>query len=363
LFEVRLAERARKPRLVLYDPLTRFEPGSLNSSQVKYVAFEPLDVINRRSTPLADAVRSWLRDLREEGLEPRIFKPNQTALLLLAPSQDGADTSARLKPVLEDKGYNDVQEVLNTWTDAEVVSTLFSSSLLVADIAEAAVWDLYAMAHALFIPTIRLARSTAVDLHPDLPWLLRGHPYGYQADLVRWTNLEDLADAVGKRAAAMRDTRRIIDSFEMGRDFLERRRFPGRHRVFISHCLKGVDRPVVDGILDALQKRSISCWEYGRENRAGQLWKNQMKRELKDATHGVIILSDGYDSSTPCDTELSFLVKKKAILLPYFYGNRAITNPKIDRLKLHIEPLRADSLAAGNQVALEVVSRLTQASS
>jgi hypothetical protein len=214
------------------------------------------------------------------------------------------------------------------------------------------------MAHALFVPTIRLAHSATPGVQPDLPWLLRGHPYGYQADLVRWTSVEDLGDAIKKRAASMRDTRQVIETYEVGRDFLERRRFPQRHRVFISHNLKGEERAVIDGIVEALRARTISCWEYRTENRAGDQWRDQMKRELSEATHGVVILSDGYDSSTPCDDELSFLVEKKSILLPFFYGKRNTPNPKIDRLGLHIEPLLPGPADAGKQVALSVVGTL-----
>jgi len=360
LFEVRLAERARKPRLVLYDPRTRFLPGSPNSSQVKYIPFDPLDVINRRSTYAADGIREWLQELRKERVEPRIMKPNQTALLLLAPSPDGAELASRLGSALADEGYIEVKEVLSTWTDAQVVVTLFSSSLLVADVAEAAVWDLYAMAHALFVPTIRLARSAAASPDRDLPWLLRGHPYGYQADLVRWTSLDDLTKAVADRAVAMRDTRTLISDSRIGRDFLERRRFPQRHRVFISHSLKGTDRPAVDAIIDALKARSISCWEYLEENRSGDLWQDKMKEELQQATHAVIILSEGYNSSTPCDDELSFLVQKNVILLPFYYGERLVQNPKIDRLKVHVERLKAIPAEAGAQVAFGILNKLTQ---
>jgi hypothetical protein len=362
LFEVRLAERARKPRLVLYDPRTKFVPGSPNSALVRYAPFEPLDVLQRRSTCIADEMEDWLRELRKNKIEPRHSRPNQTALLLLGPSQESKELAASIRSVLEEEGYTDVREVLDTWTDAQVVSTLQSSSLLVADIAEAAVWDLYAMAHALFVPTIRLARSSSAEAHPDLPWLLRGHPYGYQADLVRWTDLNDLSVAVQERAVAMRDTRRLIDSYEVGRDFLERRRFPGQHRVFISHNLKGEDLPVIDGIVAALRARTISCWEYSNENRSGEKWPQRMKEELSGATHGVVVLSHGYDSSTPCDDELSFLVDKQAILLPFFHGDRNTPNPKIDRLRLHIERLHDDPVEAGKQVAARVVGTLTQAS-
>ena len=358
LFEVRLAERARKPRLILYERRTRFAPGSPSGSHVRYVDFDPLDVLRRGSTVIEDEVQAWLEELRKKQFAPRHSRPNQSALLLLGPSHD-KEACDSIKMVLEDEGYTDVKEVADNWTDAQVVSTLFSSSLLVADVAEAAVSDLYAMAHALFVPTIRLARA-ATDVPQDLPWLLRGHPYGYQADLVRWTSLEDLAAAVKERAAAMRDTRRLIDSYEVGRDFLERRRFTEQHRVFISHNLKGSDRPVIDGIVEALRARTISCWEYRSENRSGEEWRAQMREELSAATHAVVILSDGYDSSTPCDDELTFLVQKKAILLPFFYGNRSTPNPKIDRLGLHIETLLPKPADAGTQVAERVVRTLTQ---
>ncbi|MCI0540872.1 MAG: TIR domain-containing protein [Verrucomicrobiales bacterium] len=361
LFEVRLAERARKPRLVLFDPRTKFVPGSSNSSHVKYCAFEPSDLSKQHSTHMKQEIEEWLRNLRQGKVEPRILKPNQNALLLLSRSQDHADLVSRLTSVLENEGYMEVREIPSTWTDSRVVNSLFSSSLLVADVVEAAVWDIYAMAHALFVPTIRLARSATADLNPDLPWLLRGHPYGYQADLVRWASLDDLAQAVAERTAAMRDSRIVINSYEIGRDFLERRRFPTRHRVFISHNLEGAGLATVDAIVAALQARSISCWEYHTQNRTGDSWKEKMKEELEEATHAVIILAEGDDSSTICDDELTYLVQKGALLLPFFYGNRRYTNPKIDRKGLHIEALRTEPKEAGAQVASALLKSLAGA--
>lgn len=355
LFEVRLAERARKPRLILYDPQTGFVPGAESGNQVRYAAFEPLHVTQHRST-MADDIKGWLRFLRENNFKPRFPRPNQNALLLLGPSYDD-EASKRIAAALKKGSYSTVREVEGNWTDAQVVSALMSSSLLVADVAEAEVWDLYAMAHALFVPTIRLARSAGAA---ELPRLLRGHPYGYQADLVRWSSVDDLAAAIAERAAAMRDTRRVIDNYEVGRDFLERRRFPQQHHVFISHNLKGKDREVIKGIVKALKERSITSWEYGDHNRSGDKWRAEMDEALETATHAVVILSDDYEMSTPCDTELTALDEKNAILLPFFYGGRNKPNPRIDRRGIHIETLPSDLKEAGNLVASRVVDTLTQ---
>lgn len=350
LFEIRLAERARKPRLILYDTRTKFRPISDLSEHVVYTAFEP-EHLKQGATYVRKAIRDWLEAVASE-YHPRIIEPNQNALILLPQSPERDALHNLLKTVLVDVGYQNIQPVKESVTDVEVVSQLFSSSLLVADVSVQSLWDIYAMAHALFVPTIRLAR----DNGETLPWFLRGHPYGYQEDIVRWTTDEELQKTVCARATAMRDTRRVITEFDVGRDFLERRRFTKRHRVFISHNLKDSDRQVVEAIVKKCSERSISYYEYKTCNVAAELWPQRLTKELENTSHALVILSDDYELSEACDDELEALLRMgdKVEIYPYLFGTRSRHNPKLGKRKLNHETLKSDAEAA----ALQVVDRL-----
>ncbi len=216
------------------------------------------------------------------------------------------------------------------------------------------------MAHALFVPTIRLIRRRdGTEPSPvELPWLLRGHPHGYQRDLVEWTSLDELSRKVQEHAQAMRDTRKLITEFDVGRDFFERRRFTRRHRVFISHNLKEPDRRVVDAIVAALDERSISWWEYQSENRAADDWPARMQKELTDATHAVVILADGYETSSACTKELRALLQSRTVILPYFW-KRSNPNPDLNDLSLHHETLSLEPAEAADQVVTHLLEKLS----
>jgi hypothetical protein len=359
LFEIRLAERARKPRFVLYDTRVRFQRGSETGAHVVYQPFEPPHLLQQSGTYVHAAIRTWLNAVAA-NLEPRILAPNQNALVLLPPSDDRAAVVERIRQPLEDAGFERVSVVPESATDVEVLIQLFASSLVVADVGADAPRDVYAMAHALFVPTIRLIRRRdGTEPSPfELPWLLRGHPHGYQRDLVEWTSLDELSRKVQEHAQAMRDTRKLITEFDVGRDFFERRRFTRRHRVFVSHNLKGPDRPVIDAIVTALEERSISCWEYQSENRAADDWPTRMQEELADATHAVVILADRYETSQACMKELRALLQSRAVILPYFW-KRDYPNPDLQDLRLHQEALRLEPAEAADQVVTNLLQKLS----
>jgi hypothetical protein len=356
LFEIRLAERARKPRLILYDRSTRFEPGSENSNQVYYQMFEEADV-RRDPDYIRPHVQEWLRNICKE-VRPRSYEPNRDALVLLSPGPDRNRIFRGVRTALRDADYTGVHDLQAVMTDVQVLERLFTSSLLVADIGQASVGEIYAMAHALFVPTIRLLRSRNGNSSVRLPWLLRGHPKGYQEDIIEWTDLRKLTGAVTDRAIAMRDTRNIIREYKVGRDILERRRF-GSHRIFISHNLKGSDRATIDAIVAAFASHSISAFEYRVSNESGQQWPTRMEEELAAATHALIILAEKYELSKACDHELQVLLKRKVPLFPFFYGSRTDVNLNLEKKHLHTKTLNSNPSVAAKQVVARFMESLT----
>lgn len=356
LFEIRLAERARKPRLVLYDRGTRFEPGSENSDQVCYQIFEETDV-RRDPDYIRRQVKEWLRSIGKE-VTPRSYEPNRNALVLLSPGPDRNRIFRGVTKALRDADYTEIHDLQAVMTDVQVLDRLFTSSLLVADIGQSSVGDIYAMAHALFVPTIRLLRSRSGNSSIRLPWLLRGHPKGYQEDIIEWADLRKLTGAVTDRAVAMRDTRKIIREYNVGRDILERRRF-GSHRIFISHNLKGSDRATIDAIVSEFASHSISAFEYRTSNKSGQQWPKRMEKELDTATHALIILADKYELSKACDHELQMLLKRKVPLFPFFYGSRTEVNLKLERKHLHADTLDYNPSVAAKRVVARFMDSLT----
>ena len=61
LFEIRLAERARKPRFVLYDTRVRFQRGSETGAHVVYQPFEPPHLLQQSGTYVHAAIRTVAR--------------------------------------------------------------------------------------------------------------------------------------------------------------------------------------------------------------------------------------------------------------------------------------------------------------
>jgi hypothetical protein len=195
----------------------------------------------------------------------------------------------------------------------------------------------------------------------DVPIILRGHPGGYQQDLVRWTTYEELQAAVASHAAAMRDTRHPITSREDGRQHFQRVLSEGErhHRVFISHNLQ--DRALVEAVVGRLKRAGVNAWEYGTENRAGQNWRDKMAQELAEATHVVAIMADGYELSDACNTELDVLLARGDIVwLPFLHAGRKAHNPRLGRFNLHHESLSRDSEEAASQVLRAVEIGLTK---
>ena len=89
------------PGLCFLTPRTGFVQGTPDSSQVKYIPFDPLDVIDRGSTYAGDGIRDWLQDLRKEKVEPRPLV-NEIARFI-----NGCFSAGRIRRRMERTGCHD----------------------------------------------------------------------------------------------------------------------------------------------------------------------------------------------------------------------------------------------------------------
>lgn len=358
LFEIRLAERARKPRMIVYDERTQFTPGTEASDYVQYVSFSLADFEQGRDN-IARRIIHWLQSVTSD-FRPRSLDPQRASHILLPSSSTNPELVACIEAALRDAEFQSIVAIRPVSTEMELLGQLAASGLLVADVGDGSVSDVYAMAHALFLPTIRLVRSLPDREPPLLPWYLAGHPEGYQKDLVSYDKLDSLPLEIKVRATAMRDSRRAIRDHEEGRRFLEGKDIAIPHRVFVSHSLKGSDRILVDRVVAAFKAVGIESWEYGDKNDAGVLWKRELEQQLAVATHAVLLVANGYEASRACDLEFTALYTRLAPsrIFPFLVAGRTLPLVRLD--EHHHRALSSSPEVAAAEVAKRVQTALSE---
>ena len=218
LFEIALAERAGIPRLVVVDQHVRMnwvvdEPPSVRCLSVDFAALaNGSDAITWRH------LSNWLAAVGS-GLDPQDRVESRRATLLIPPGSERSELREAIEGCLRREGYLDVA-CLPCSSDVDAVRRLRHTDLLVADVGSPSLWDWYAMAHALAVPTIRYAAAEGASV----PAILRGYEAGFEQDIVRSTSLAQLTAEVGLRARAILAPRVFIDSREEGIAYFERRR-------------------------------------------------------------------------------------------------------------------------------------------
>lgn len=369
LFEIRLAERANRPRLVIYDVRTGFKPPRHpppRAPRATYVQVSNFDEIyellrgGEEPATLTDKIEGWLEWVAE-AMVPRRYDFCDVSLLYLPPRlPDRDEVVAQIKTALTSANYDTPLELSESFRcDAELFHKLTCGGLLVAEVSDEQSLGVYSVAHALFVPSVRLFRSFAND--PDqLPWLLRGHPGGYQNDIVAWTTPAELGQAVADHALAMLAATRTITRFEEGKRHLEERLY-AKKKVFISHDYPLDRRDFVDLVVRKLKDASIDCWEYAIENRAGEKWRERLDAELAAATDFIIFFSDEYEKSEACSWELEWALQKRPDnIIPFLVGGRTEHSYKLKAK--HQQPLRGDDEANAAAV-VELARKLLRATS
>jgi hypothetical protein len=224
LFEIALAERAGLPRLVLYDIRTHFTPSEAQKSAagVRYIPFEIDDLVAGGGEPVWSGIADWLATAMAQS-QPRPLPPPRRAAVLLPDGSEKDRTVDAIHRGLAATGF-ELDDLASASNDVEALAMLRSTDLLVADVGCETLWDLYGMAHALMVPTVRLLRDNGPRGLNQLPTILKGHSRGYHHDLVHWSELDQLERAIADRTNALLQVLEEIDDFDEGRTFFERRR-------------------------------------------------------------------------------------------------------------------------------------------
>jgi hypothetical protein len=356
LFEIRLAERARKPRWIVFDDRTFFVPPDTGSDIVVYTPIATLEELARGGRTIRKAGNGWLQRVRDTLSDSARGRARRAALLIDESAADAREIRTILERALRQAGHGHVVAIDPLHTDAEAIAILQSSGLLVAEMG-ASVSDVYGMAHAMFIPTIRFIRARPEG--PDIPRLLNGHPGGYQHDLIFVEDKEVLERELTARANAMRDERRPIEGLNAGCAYL-RRPLYRPHRVFFSHNVGTSDADLLSNVFKNLESLGIRAWEYRQNNQAGVVWRDELKTALMDATDVVFVLGNDFELSEVCAQEMKTLMARRAefrSVTPFLWGGRDRHSPELTGL--YHEPLPSDKVAAAEIIVERLRTNLS----
>jgi signal transduction histidine kinase len=265
--------------------------------------------------------------------------------------------NAAVDDTLRNYGYEPVRCDPRRQRSSEVFRALREAGLMVVDfsVQDPVSDQLYAAAHGRGLPAIRMQVTASAD--QELPWILRGDAGGYQNDIVRGAQPDDLAAQVEPRVKAMfRLSPALRDG--SGSEYLQARRY-AQFFVFISHTLKPPERALVNQIYSLLRQRHVTPFEYHEVNAAGIDWRVALKDSLHKTTHFVALLSPDYEQSQTCTYELEeILVRKEQVsILPFMVLGRSAPNPKLTQIhnRLLADP---DPLVNAQTVVQEVMAAL-----
>lgn len=334
LFEIRLAERGDIPRLILYDRTTGFRPPA---AQRDWEAYVPFDRGLRESLPdesqwvkvLEPRIRRWQEWIGDHR-RPASYVQSMSAVILVNLETQAA-LSETIADCLRDGGYEPVRPDVRQLRSSTVLRQLREAGLVIVDFSACtpALEQMYAAAHGQCTPAIRLM---AHDSERKLPWILSGDPGGYQLDMVRWQNVEEVPALVKPRIASMfRLSKALSDT--KGHDYLQSKRY-APFFVFLSHTLKPPHRTLVERIYAKLAERQVTPFEYHEVNTAGIDWRQALNESLTKTTHFVALLSDGYEVSQTCTYEMDQILARGAqvTILPFMAGGRSIPHPKLTNM-------------------------------
>ena len=360
LFEIRLAERLNIPRFVLYERGTRFRSPPRSGLREVYIPFDrgvddPLPERRNWRTFIAPNIRQWV-EWAVEHLRPMSYEPSNMALSLI--SRDRPESSQLgdlLQTVLGNAGYERVLSGDVNLSNTEVFRILHSTGLVIADLSreDLVSRQICALAHGLGVPTIRMISGDS-----ELPWLLQGHPGGYQHDIVRWNNRIELRELIEPRANAMFRISPALAG-EEARRYLQSKRY-SKCFVFISHTLKPPHRALVENIVESLRQQGVNLYEYHTVNVSGAQWKRELNEQLSKTTHFVVLLTEGYETSENCIDEMDEILRRgnKVKILPFMANGRSAPHPKL-KGRLHHRLLSAqDPRSDADVVVKEVIEVL-----
>jgi len=335
LFEIQLAERADIPRLILYERGTRFSPPSTVRDSESYIEFnrgvgKRFIEQHRWTTVIRAKIQQW-KAWAVNHRRPVSYERSKTAAILAGPTVYN-EISGVLRGALQACEYEPIRCDPTRQESSDIFRLLPQSGLVLAEfgIRDSGIEQVYAAAHVLGLPAIRMLCSPSKPVTP--PWILKGGPGGFEEDIVVWNKPDDLLVLVEPRIAAMNgDTAGLRDDDSF--DYLQSKRYADFY-VFISHRLRGSDRVLVDEIVSQLKNWYVISFEYQDVNTAGSDWKKALAESLINATHFVALLDPTYEQSEYCEYELDEILKRESevTILPFMILGRDTPNPHLKQI-------------------------------
>jgi hypothetical protein len=364
LFEIRLAERADMPRLIIYERSSGFRPPRNLRPWEMYVPFDRwmkdrLPEQGQWAKVVRPKIQQWKEWARGHRL-PMSYELSTRAAMIGGVPLSGPAIDV-VEGLLRNNGYEPVRCDIDRQRSSEVFRVLREAGLVVTDFSglDGGLAQLYGAVHSLGLPSVRMIQSFA-GLEIELPWILRGDPGGYQNDIVTWQVPVDLPGQVEPRIKAMSRLSRALRDGE-ATDYLQSKRY-SQFFVFISHSLKGPDRVLVEEIYQLLKQRQVTPFEYHEVNVAGTDWRQALNDSLAKTTHFIPLLDPDYEKSPTCTYELEEILKRgnQVRILPFMIAGRDRPNPKL--VNLHNRLLSGkDVPAEAGEVVREVISALDTA--
>jgi TIR domain-containing protein len=364
LFEVRLAERADIPRLILYERTTGFKPPRVQRPWEVYVAFDRgsndrLPDQAQWTKVVESKIDQWLKWTTDHRRPASYEQSTQAAILVDRDTH--RDLIAALEACLSDGGYDAVCCDVVGQRSSRILRQLREAGLVAAEFSAPSrrLEQLYAAAHGLGIPAVRLMFG---GNKTELPWILAGDPGGYQLDIAGWMSVDEISALVKPRIASMFRLSPALHGSDAA-DYLQSKRY-ATFFVFLSHTLKPPHRDLVDKVFARLVERRVPGFEYHKVNAAGVDWRQAMKEALENTTHFIALLSDGYELST-ANVELDRVLERKDVehkdvtILPFMADGRSRPHHKLQD-RLHHMLLPADSDQAANLIVERIMTSLDQ---
>jgi hypothetical protein len=365
LFEIRLAERADIPRLILFERSTGFRPPRTLRAWESYIPFdrgirERLPEQRQWLTVIQPKIQQW-KTWASDHRKPTGYE--QSTYAAVVGLSEGDQSFDIVQGCVRDSGYEPVLCEPRRLRSSEAIRVLREAGLVLAEfsVQDLRVQQLYAAAHALGLPAIRMLHANSSEI--ELPWILKGDPGGYHHDIVAWNNPAELPAILNPHISAMfRLSPALRD--EEGTDYLQSKRY-SQFFVFISHTLKPPNRALVEHVYSLLKERHITPFEYHEVNTAGVDWRQSLNESLQKTTHFVALLSPDYEVSPTCTYELETILARgsKVSILPFMVNGRSIPNPKLaqmhNTLLANPDPL-VDAQIVVNQVTFALDAALSR---